>query len=62
MIDPEHGVPDEEELADFYEEVGKAQRPEYLIEQIMDDPLDVAKKYYHEDNRPVLYEPGDQQR
>lgn len=57
MTDPGSDIPDEAELAEFYEEVGKAQRPEYLIEQTMDDPLDVAKKYYREDNRPVLYDP-----
>lgn len=63
MTEPGSRIPDEAELTEFYAEVsGESLRPERLIEPVMDDPLDVAKRYYREDNRPVLYDPQEERR
>lgn len=60
MTDPGSDIPDEAELTAFYAEVSREpMRPEDLIEPVLDDPLGVAKRYYKDDNRPVLYEPNE---
>lgn len=51
MSDPEL---DESELIDYYDRL--TERCED-VEPVLEEPLAVAKRYYVEDNRPVLYDP-----
>lgn len=49
-------VPGNEELCDYYDRL-----TEWCEDQtpVIEDPLEVAKRYYREDNRPVPYDPDE---
>lgn len=51
-------VPDEQALEDYYEALNEVDGPSRGLEHI--DPLEVAKRYYVEDNRPVLFDPDEE--
>lgn len=54
MSEPGSEVPDDDDLTDYYDRITELCED---VEPVLEDPLAVAKRYYVEDNRPVLYDP-----
>lgn len=51
-------VPAEDELTMYYQALNEVDGPSRGLE--FADPLEVAKQYYVEDNRPVLFDPEEE--
>jgi hypothetical protein len=51
-------VPDEDDLEMYYQALTELDGPSQGLE--FAEPLDVAKQYYIEDNRPVLFDPEEE--